>query len=292
MPGGPLPPAPPSVGSADDALGVMSEPLQGRDGDLLVSSDPLDRICPYLRSADGAWRSAQPDEQHRCTSQQPPAPLPLLAQERFCLTPSHLRCEWFKLAEASRAQALERDGVPSAHVRDARFRPAVRSIPVALAPATRRPEQGARGRGPGRTMRAALALAALAVVGVGAVLLAGSGNPPGTPLAAATGSPSPGTTSLAATAAPLASLASPLPATPSPAPTASPDPTPLFVLYEVQPGERMLKIAETFGIRKSQIVAANELGDPPRVSPGDVIVLPLPPGSTPPPGTSPVPAAP
>jgi LysM repeat protein len=297
---GPFPSDPPiSATAPDDALAVSPRPEAGDDGTPIPSaSDPLERICPYLRSADGAWRSAQPDDDHRCTSQQPPAHLPLLAQERFCLTSSHVRCEWFKIAEASRAQTLERDRVPSAQVHNARFRPAVRSVPVALAPASHGAEPGARLAararlaGRGRAVRVGFGCALFRVSGASAVLLAGVGGGPAAPLTGA--SPSP-TIDVSPAPPPAAVAATPLvPAsTPTPAPrTASPEPTPLLVAYEVQPGERLRAIAEKFGVRRQQIVRANDLGVPPRVEPGDTIVIPLPPGSSAPPGSSPLPSAP
>jgi hypothetical protein len=101
-----------------------------------VTAEPdwLDRICPYLLSEDGTYRSAEPDLGHRCTAQDPPGTLPLAFQERFCLTERHVRCEMYKEDQSARSAALEREGIPAAQLQSARFRPSVRSVPLAIGP--------------------------------------------------------------------------------------------------------------------------------------------------------------
>ena len=46
--------------------------------------------CPYLRSADGTWRSVVPQRGQRCWGQTPPAPLEPITQEG-CAAPRHTR---------------------------------------------------------------------------------------------------------------------------------------------------------------------------------------------------------
>lgn len=246
------------------------------------SGDPMERICPYLRSVDGTWRADRPDPDHRCSSQSPPAHLPLLAQERLCLSSAHGRCEWFRQAEARHALVLEQDGIARQRVLGARFRPAVRSVPIAL-DALIGPETN-RSRGFAASPRirfgAGLAVLVLLSLGVLLVLAGGQGGPAATPppVAASRVPPSsdPGT------------LSSPTPtpsADRSPAPaTESPSPTPGLVYYEVQEGETLKMIADRFGIRRNRIAAVNDLGSPPRVEAGLVIALPLSPDATLPPG--------
>ena len=107
-------------------------------------------LCPYLLSEDGTSRSSQPDERHRCTAQDPPATLPLAFQERFCLTDRHVRCEMYKVAEDARSQALAQDSIPAEQVRKARFRPTVRSRPVALESSSSAPADPPAAAGPDR----------------------------------------------------------------------------------------------------------------------------------------------
>ena len=60
-----------------------SSPMAGSRGDW------LDVICPYLRAADGTWRSAVPAREHRCWAFEPVIELPGLTQQRLCLTQAH-----------------------------------------------------------------------------------------------------------------------------------------------------------------------------------------------------------
>ncbi len=78
--------AAPQAGAPADELGARSgPPLEAQDAGPAVSvvgatavaavaqGDWLASICPYLVSEDGTYRSALPDEGHRCTAQYPPA---------------------------------------------------------------------------------------------------------------------------------------------------------------------------------------------------------------------------
>ena len=134
--------------AAVDVDDPIEEPAQ--------ATDWLDRICPYLLSEDGTSRSSQPDERHRCTAQDPPATLPLAFQERFCLTDRHVRCEMYKVAEDARSQALAQDSIPAEQVRKARFRPTVRSRPVALESSSSAPADPPAAAGPDRQILIAL----------------------------------------------------------------------------------------------------------------------------------------
>ena len=229
---------------------VIEEPAQGTDW--------LDRICPYLLSDDGTSRSSQPDERHRCTAQDPPATLPLAFQERFCLTERHVRCEMYKVAEDTRSQAFADDAIPAEQVRSARFRPTVRSRPVTLEPSSAAVVDPPQGAGPDRQVLIALGAAGgfALVLLVIAVLLGGGGG--GTPADLA----SPGTDGgPAATVEPGLTLA-PQPtigdggviATPVPVDTGPP----ILIRYELQEGERLIRIAEMFGTTRQAIDRANE----------------------------------
>jgi hypothetical protein len=205
--------------------------------------------------------------------------LPLAFQERFCLSERHVRCEMYKVAEDARSLTLAQDSIPEEQVRSARFRPSVRSRPVALEPSA--PLATDPGQGPGRDRPVLVALlgagAFAAVLLVVALLLGGSGS--AVPTAGATQRPDDGpvvTGAPSRTRAPAAS-----PDAPAPSPRASIAATPILIRYEVQEGERLLKIAETFGTTRTAIVRANPVsggddgGTARDARPGDEIIVPV-----------------
>ncbi len=234
--------------------------------------DWLDRICPYLLSEDGSYRSTQPDEGHRCTAQDPPGTLPLAFQERFCLTDQHVRCEMFKYAQSVRSAALEDGGIPVEQVQGARFKPSVRSVPVALGPS-------GSGDSSARSSRniligaAAIGGAILFILVV--ILLSGGGG--GAPGESPT--PDPGAT----TAATVPATLGPTPqVTPAEGATERPETSPTtdagtqLIQYQVQEGEALLKIADYFGTSRRNIIRANEgMADKtPYAVTGDIILIP------------------
>jgi LysM repeat protein len=243
--------------------------------DVHPEPDWMDRVCPYLLSEDGTYRSSQPDASHRCMAQDPPGLLPTAFQERFCLTERHVRCEMYKVAQSARAAALGDEGVPVDQIRRPRFRPSVRSVPLALGPST-----GATGDADTASRRpvilAAIGIAVVAIVIFLLVLVLGGGTGGGTGA-----SPSP---SAVATREP----ASPAPATATPSvaasaglasPAASSDPLAGLVMaeYQVQEGEALLAIAERFGVTRRQILLANPgmAESKPYTEAGQVIVVPV-----------------
>lgn len=254
--------------------------------------DWLDQICPYLLSEDGTYRSSQPDPGHRCTAQDPPGPLPTAFQERFCLTERHVRCEMYKLAQSARQAALGDGGVPAEQVRAARFRPSVRSVPLALGPSSGvGSDRDAASRRP--IVLAAIGIAVVAATVFLLVLLFGGGGSGG----GATGSPSP--TPEATIAAHTAPPATAPPAAATSAGPAGPGVSsdPLAGLsraeYEVQEGEALLAIAERFGVTRRQILLANPgmAESKPYTEPGQIIIVPVSPevselllSASPPPG--------
>ena len=240
--------------------------------------DWLDRICPYLLSEDGTYRSSQPDAGHRCTAQDPPSPLPTAFQERFCLTERHVRCEMFKVAQSARAAALDQGGIPASQLQSARFKPSVRSVPLALGPSS-----GAQGSGSIGTRRPVI-LAALSI-GMVAVfifllvfMLGGPGDPGAGP--GASPSPSPRQT-VVHTPTPRISPAPTLASTPEPGASLTASQAPAvdatMIEYQVQEAEALLHIAEVFGVSRRQIILANEgMADKkPYTLPGDIIIVPV-----------------
>ena len=90
-------------------------------------------------------------------AQDPPGTLPIAFQERYCLTERHVRCEMYKYAQSAREQALGgQEGSPAAQVSSARFRPSVRSVPVALGPSRGAASADGRGRRPTGIVAAAI----------------------------------------------------------------------------------------------------------------------------------------
>jgi hypothetical protein len=250
------------------------------------AEDWLDRICPYLLSEDGTYRSSQPDAGHRCTAQDPPGALPLAFQERYCLSERHLRCEMFKVAQSARSAAFDQEGIPADQVRSARFKPSVRSVPLALGPSSGSSASG--GRDSRRPLIAAgIGIVVLAVLVFVIVLVfsggGGSGpRPDASPSAIATLSPSvPPTTTPAPTVRPTSAPSSSPGADPRPSgPPAADGPR---IEYEVQEDEALIAIAEAFGTSRREILLANPAiaEKKPYTEPGDIIIVPVSPDMTP-----------
>ena len=235
----------------------------------VVQGDWLASVCPYLASEDGTYRSAAPDEGHRCVAVEPAATLPLAFQERFCLTERHPRCEMYKFAQETGA-----DGglpIPAADLSAAATRP------------VRGPAVDVSGNRP--ALIAVAGVGGLAVLVLLVVLIMGScsgggGVPAGSspePLATDQGS---------STAPPEATLppeVTPAPeSTPTPTPDAdatdAPDMTGTIVLYEIQEGEALRKVSELFGVTRNRLRRDNpELEDvAPADMPGMIIEIPMP----------------
>lgn len=208
-------------------------------------------------------------------AQDPPGTLPLLFQERFCLTDRHVRCEMYKHAEGARSMALAQDRIPAEQVRSARFRPSVRSRPIALEPTS--PDAGAPRSSPLASrpvLFAVLGAGGLAIALMALVLLFGGQGavPPGeaspsVPIV----TPGPVVT-LSPTTAPAAS--------PGEAPETTAPASPILIRYQLQEGERLVRVAEKWGTTRFALVQANSAADDPREArAGDVIIVPVPAGT-------------
>lgn len=272
---------------AEDAPRVHSKRDGGPRAVPLDAGEWLDVCCPYLRSADGTWRSVVPQRGQRCWGQTPPAPLEPVTQERLCRTGAHTSCEIFVAAEARRSDALARDHLSSERL-DGRFGVLVRPAPLVLdGPVHRVPINADR-----RTRVAAALAAAGGVVLVAFLAGLGGGGPQPTqqppPIAFVTPSPAPGvsqgpgpttppgpSTSPAITPLPSEPVTTPAPPTPTavPGPSATPR---IARTYRVHRGDTLAKIAARFGVTKKQILAVNDLGDPPTLLYGTFINIPFP----------------
>ena len=133
--------------------------------------DPVKTICPYLLSADGAWRSSTAAREHRCTAVTPAAPLAAEKQRRLCLTVSHGACATYIAATEARS---------AVHRETTTRRPITRTTPVVLDHGRLAVALPAMGRSPSVGQAALVALLAVAFVAVLVARLAsGGGSAPG-----------------------------------------------------------------------------------------------------------------
>jgi hypothetical protein len=61
-----------------------------------------------------------------------------------------------------------------------------------------------------------------------------------------------------------------------PAPTVTPLPTATLQIYEVQPGDNLTTIARRYGVTIDALMAANNINNPNRIIPGEVLLIPAP----------------
>ena len=185
----------------------------------------------------------------------------------------------YKVAQSARAAAFDREGIPAEQVRAARFRPSVRSVPLALGPSSS--SGSSRGRDSRRpVIVAGVAILGLAILAFLIVLLVsgGGGSDPG-----AASSPSPGPSAAASSAptgVPSDSCRADC-AEPTSGASLAPSEVPAIdgprIEYEVQEGEALIAIAATFGTSRREILLANpEIAEQrPYTEPGDLIIVPV-----------------
>jgi hypothetical protein len=238
----------------------------------------LDVVCAYLRSPDGTWRSTRPLRDHRCWAQSPPAPLSTLTQARLCLTVTHTGCAFYTAELQRRADELARDRIAPERLSGSRFGALVQPVPLAMdAPGEHRLPSTPAGRA--RLAAAGLLGFLLVIVLASGIYVLGSpgATPPLIGLASPTATRS---ATLPATPATFAPTPGPTPsATPPPsvAPTATPAPSASPAIartYKVKQGDTLHSIAQRFGVTKAAILAVNDLGSPPVLTPGQTINIP------------------
>src|SRR3990172_7146630 len=86
-------------------------------------------VCPYLRDASGASRSAHASRDHRCWAVAPPAALGVAKQRSLCLVAMHGTCTTYLAAGAASAA-----GGPDGAGTGADLWPDTRSAPILLEP--------------------------------------------------------------------------------------------------------------------------------------------------------------
>lgn len=241
-------------GAAGDIHGRVA-PVDGSHGPLAVTitgEDWLDAICPFLRAQDGSWRSASPARDHRCWATDPPSELPVLTQQRLCLMRAHDGCERFLHARELRSSALARER-PGRDAEGADLAADLAESRVSgPSPGMQRFLDGVGTLPRVVSVGAAAGVAGLIVLGA---LAAGGGGAP-----AVSPSPMPVPTESARPGASPSAEASPGAVGPR--------------RYRVREGDTLRTIAERFGVSVRQIRAINDLGDPPRLEPGMVILVP------------------
>ena len=223
--------------------------------------------CPFLISAAGPWRSAEPARDHRCSRLTRGTHLDLVHQRRFCLGSGGPGCPHYVTARAP-----------------GRF---VSTLPVVVdrGPITATLEK--------EGVRRLAAPATVVIVGaaLGALLLSRGPGAPG-PTAGGTGGPTLGTStpssaassppasveptqSPAATASLIPSSAPTASPIPSSAPGASPTPTTAGArTYTIRPGDTLGAIAAKFGTTTRVLVQLNGIANPGLIRAGEVLKLP------------------
>jgi len=224
---------------------------------------PLDAagVCPYLISADGAWRSLRPHRDHRCGALSPAMVVAPEKQRALCLVDAHDSCATYKAARARARGTRAGERAPQP------LWPVARTAPVVIEP-TRARLQGLPGV-PGRTT-GQVALGALMVVAFVAVVVA------------RTSSPGPASTVPPASDPVASVLVTPSPTprptpSPSPSPSPTPEPTPVAsqATYKVKAGDTLQKIASHYGVKAAALMAANGIKDPKAIRVGQTLIIPV-----------------
>jgi LysM repeat protein len=242
-------------------------------------------VCPYLLSADGAWRASTPAREHRCTAVAPAAILAPDKQRRLCLVADHVSCATYRAAmDHGGDHDLTGVARPSATARpDAR--PIARTSPLVLDHGRVSVAMPALRGEPRLGQVILVALMGLAFV---AILLAriplGSGSGGAGPSSAVPGgiaatvterpaTPSPTTAVAEATVAPSPTLV-PTEAKPTKAPGATKKPATNATTYKVKRGDTLSGIATKFKTTWQVLAQLNKIKDPGALHVGQVLQLP------------------
>ena len=240
-------------------------------------------ICPYLESADRAWRSGTPSRDHRCMALAPPAVLAQEKQRRLCLTASHRSCTTHAAALSA---AATRRRQPDSPAEDPSGRPYARTAPVVL-------DHGRLGvaipafagrRAIGRALLVgllAIAFIALLATRIGPLGTGPAADVQPTPFATTTQQAASPTVTPSQTPDPTSS-ASPLTESPTPIPTSTPaassTATPTAptapATYKVRSGDTLGGIATRFGTTVKILKELNGISDPSKIRVGQVLKLP------------------
>lgn len=248
--------------SDDAAIDALLEPA---DGGIPAATEGPVVPCPYLLSANGAWRSSSVSRDHRCAAVAPAAPLALDKQRRLCLVSAHVSCATYEAALAARRErGMPSDGTAPVRWAVARTTPVV-DVGVGLGAAVsglladRRAWQAI----PAIVLAVALVAVALSGLGRDEPLTGAVASSTPTLVPAPTRSPRPTpvpTPHASATPAPTGTPApTPTPTVaPTPVATATPAPT-ARTSYRVKSGDTLYGIAGSFGTTVAVIMQLNGL---------------------------------
>lgn len=248
-------------------------PSPSRSSGPMSATSDLPSLCPYLLTADGSWRSASPDREHRCTAVTPAVPLAFDKQRRLCLVAEHRTCSTYGAAIAARP-SFALDATP-------RGRIVARTTPVVLdqtrfelrLPALRSDRISGQG-----LLVGLLALAFVAILIARPAGDSGAANADGSPTTVPAGSATPRPSAKASgvpvvTARPIASAPAE-PSTPPASPVGSAQPTTSGATYKVKRGDTLSAIAARFGTTVKVLATLNQISDPSRIHAGQVLQLP------------------
>jgi LysM repeat protein len=246
--------------SDDAAIDALLEPA---DGGIPSAADGPVVPCPYLLSANGAWRSSSVSRDHRCAAVAPAAPLALDKQRRLCLVSAHVSCATYEAALAARRErGMPSDGTAPVRWAVARTTPVV-DVGVGLGAAVsglladRRAWQAI----PAIVLAVALVAVALSGLGRDEPLTGAVASSTPTLVPAPTRSPRPTpvpTRRPSATPEPTGTPAPTPTVAPTPVPTATPAPT-ARTSYRVKSGDTLYGIAGSFGTTVAAIMQLNGL---------------------------------
>ncbi len=238
----------------------MEEPATDEPRDLQAGT----LVCPFLVSAAGPWRGAEPARDHRCSRLTHSSHIDLAHQRRFCLGSGGPGCPHYLPARAK-----------------SRF---VATLPVVVdrGPLTATLEQDG--------VRRLAAPATVVIVGaaLGALLLSRGPGAPGAVPQGSVGSALAASSQTAATGSPVASAApspsaapsaSALPSpTPVPPASSTPGPSPSPAAggrtYKIRPGDTLGAIAAKFGTTTRVLAQLNGIANPGLIRAGEVLKLP------------------
>lgn len=247
-----------------------------------AAGPPAYAVCPYLLSADGAWRSSTAAREHRCTAVSPASPLAAEKQRRLCLTADHVSCATFVAATEART-AVHRPV-------DLR-RPIARTTPLVLDQSRLAVAMPAIASTPLARQGAFIGLLGLAFAAVLIARLAtGGGAETGVVIPVGSGSPAPAATdsavadnqatptpkaTIAAPAATPKATAKPTPTLPPTGPSASPTASGAApTTYKVKRGDTLSGIAAKVGTTVKVLVELNNIKDPSKLHVGQILKLP------------------
>lgn len=248
--------------SDDAAIDALLEPADG--GIPSAAGGPV-VPCPYLLSANGAWRSSSVSRDHRCAAVAPAAPLALDKQRRLCLVSAHVSCATYEAAlGARRERGMPSDGTAPVRWAVARTTPVV-DVGVGLGAAVSGLLADRRAWQAIPAIVLAVALVAVALSGLGRddprTGAVASSTPTLVPAPTRSPRPTPVPTPQASATREPTGTPAPTPTptvAPTPVSTATPAPT-ARTSYRVKSGDTLYGIAISFGTTVAAIMQLNGL---------------------------------